>query len=206
MSKHLIKVCGMKDPDNIAGLAALNPDFMGFIFYEKSPRYAGNVDPAVVHGLSSGIRKVGVFVNATRESILAKAETYALDYVQLHGDESPTFAKRLKSEGLKVIKVFRIAEKLPPDMADFAESADLFLFDTDTKAYGGSGKKFDWELLRQNEIPLPYLLSGGIGPGDIAAVARLDLPGMIGIDVNSRFETAPGFKNIELIQQIIPQL
>lgn len=206
MSKHLIKVCGMKDPDNIAGLAALNPDFMGFIFYEKSPRFAGALNPAIVRGLSINIKKVGVFVNATRESILAKAETYALDYVQLHGDESPTFAERLKSEGLKVIKVFRIAEKLPPDMANFAESADLFLFDTDTKAYGGSGKKFDWELLRQNEIPLPYLLSGGIGPGDIAAVARLDLPGMIGIDVNSRFETAPGFKNIELIQQIIPQL
>lgn len=206
MSRLQFKVCGMKHPDNIAGLAALNPDFMGFIFYEKSPRYAGDLDPEVVRGLPSGIRKVGVFVNASRETILAKAETYGLDYAQLHGDESPAFAERLRREGLKVIKVFRIDASLPSGMADFAESADLFLFDTDTKAYGGSGRKFDWELLRNQTIPRPYLLSGGIAAEDIGAVAQLGLPGMIGIDVNSRFETAPGLKSIELLQEIISEL
>lgn len=205
MSRLLIKVCGMKQPDNIARVAALGPDLMGFIFYEKSPRYAGHLDPAVVRGLPAGIKKVGVFVNASSETILAKAAAYGLDYVQLHGDESPEFAGRLQSEGLKVIKVFRIAQSPPPDMADFAESAELFLFDTDTKAYGGSGKQFDWELLRQNEIPRPYLLSGGIGSEDAGKVAQIDLPGMIGIDVNSRFETEPGQKNIELLQKIISE-
>lgn len=203
MSRLLIKVCGMKQPDNIARVVALGPDLMGFIFYEKSPRYASDLVPAVVRDLPSAIQKVGVFVNATRETILAKAAAYGLDYVQLHGDESPAFAARLKSEGLRVIKVFRIAQSLPPDMADFAESAELFLFDTETKAYGGSGQKFDWELLRQNEIPRPYLLSGGIGPDDVERVAQLGLPGMIGIDLNSRFETAPGMKNIELLAQLI---
>jgi len=203
MSRLKIKVCGMKHPDNIAEVAALGPDLMGFIFYEKSPRYAGELDPGVVHRLPSEIEKVGVFVNVSVETILAKAEAYTLDYVQLHGDESPEFAERLQNEGLKVIKVFRIADKLPPDMATFEESADLFLFDTDTKAYGGSGRKFDWELLRKNEIPRPYLLSGGIGPEDAEKVVQLNLPRMIGIDVNSRFETEPGQKNIELIAQLI---
>jgi phosphoribosylanthranilate isomerase len=108
--------------------------------------------------------------------------------------------------GLRVIKVFRVGASLPNGMADFTESADLFLFDTDTEAYGGSGRKFDWELLRTQEIPLPYLLSGGIAADDVEGVARLDLPRMIGIDVNSRFETAPGVKNIEMIKRIIPRL
>lgn len=206
MSKLKLKVCGMKDPDNIADLTKLNPDFMGFIFYEKSPRYAGGLDPKIVRALPEDLKKVGVFVNASEESILAKAEAYNLDYVQLHGDENPAFAKKLQNHGLKVIKVFRIADTLPPDMADFAQSADLFLFDTDTKAYGGSGRKFNWELLRQSEIPRPYLLSGGIGPDDVKDVLLLDLPGMIGIDVNSRFETAPGMKNLDTIKEIRPKL
>lgn len=193
----------MKQPDNIAEVAALGPDFMGFIFFEKSPRYVGDLDPASVIGLPPAIKKVGVFVNASFEAILAKVETYKLDFVQLHGDESPEFAGRLQSEGLKVIKVFRIADKLQPDMAIFADCADLFLFDTDTKAYGGSGRKFDWELLRHNEIPRPYLLSGGIGPEDAEKVAKLNFPNMVGIDVNSRFETMPGQKNIKLLAQFI---
>jgi phosphoribosylanthranilate isomerase len=206
MNRLLIKVCGMRQPDNIAALAGLNPDFMGFIFYEKSPRHAADLDQNVLRECPPGIKKVGVFVNAPLESILAKADHYGLDFIQLHGDEPAEFAARLKQHGLHVIKVFRIAESLPPDMAEFAESSEYFLFDTATKAYGGSGEQFNWSLLREAHIPRPYLLSGGIAPGHIADIKSMRLPGCLGIDINSRFETAPGLKNIELIQQIIPQL
>lgn len=197
-----LKICGLKHPQNIRDIVSLSPDFVGFIFYEKSPRYVGNLPPEEVRNIPASIKKTGVFVNAPKDVILEQAKAYDLDVIQLHGDETTQVVKELKAAGLSVIKVFRVRDELPNSLADFEGLADLFLFDTKAKAYGGTGHQFDWSILKNYALTTPYLLSGGVSVNDIETIRNENLPGMMGIDVNSKFEIEPGLKNIELLKKL----
>ena len=199
-----IKVCGMREAQNIAEVAQIAPDFMGFVFYKHSRRYAGGMAPEALAVLSPDTRRVGVFVNELRERVVATALRYGLDFVQLHGAETPDMCAGLRSEGLGVIKAFGVAAAADvARAADFEGSCDLYLFDTAGTGHGGTGRKFDHSLLEAYTGLTPYLLSGGLGPDDACALARPANPLCMGFDINSRFETAPGIKNPEAIKTFI---
>ncbi|NDV93710.1 phosphoribosylanthranilate isomerase [Dysgonomonas sp. 521] len=202
-----IKVCGMKYPDNIKELNKLPVDFAGMIFYEKSPRYAAKLNPEDIRDLFRGGRKrVGVFVNADMDYIIQMADKFSLDLIQLHGDESPDFCKELNKR-MPVIKAFSISES-----SDFEKTkaydglCGYFLFDTKTPQYGGSGRKFDWNILDEYKGNTPFILSGGISVDDAETIKNIKHPQFFGIDLNSRFETEPGRKDIILLQQFIKRL
>lgn len=196
-----LKVCGMREVENIKGLAGVAPDFMGLIFFDKSPRDAS--DYKVDKDLAKGIPRVGVFVNPTLEEVLERAASHQLDFVQLHGDETVSLAKDVKAAGLGVIKVFRVEDELPVEaMKSFEGVVDFFLFDTKTKLFGGSGVKFDWDILRKYPFDTPYFLSGGIELDDVVNIKEMNLPGLYAIDINSRFEVVPGRKDIEKIKKV----
>ena len=193
----LVKVCGLRYPDNIAEVAALHPDMMGFIFWSGSKRCALGLNPEVTRNLPAGITRVGVFVNATAEEILATADEYGLHLAQLHGDELPTMCRRLREKGLGVAKAIGVATGADLLSATAYEGCvDLMLFDTKSASYGGTGIAYDRSLLGRYTGSTPFLMSGGIGPGDAPAILSLSLPSLAGVDLNSRFETAPGIKNI----------
>jgi len=158
MTDLLIKVCGMKDPENIEAVADLDPDYMGFIFYERSSRYAGSLDPIVTRKLSSRICRVGVFVNETASEILKTVDKYQLQAVQLHGDETPATCRLIKRTGICTIKALPVGEAETVDAAKaYASVCDYLLFDTKTDLYGGSGKKFNWELLNTYRRKITFL-------------------------------------------------
>ena len=161
--KKLLKVCGMREAANIKELAALSPDFMGFIFYPPSSRFVSTIDENTIKSIPKKIRKVGVFVNENVLKIKDIAKNFRLDVIQLHGDESPDVCMKLKSEGYVVIKAFHIASADDfSDMLDYEGTCDYFLFDTKTQGYGGSGMTFDWTFLDRYTGQTPFLLSGGI--------------------------------------------
>lgn len=201
-----IKVCGMRDVENIRAVAALHPDYMGFIFYEKSPRYVGSEFGLPVD-LDSSINRVGVFVNHTKTFIKEKVVTHKLDYVQLHGEESVALCEELKSEGIRVIKVFRVDEDFDFNSTKpFEDAADFFLFDTKGKHYGGNAAPFDWSLLTRYNQAVPFFLSGGIRLENVGQLNGLSSLNIHAIDINSGVEDQPGFKNINKISAIINQL
>ena len=200
----LLKVCGMKHPDNIKELAAAKPDLMGLIFYPKSKRYVGDLDPETVIAATQGIKRVGVFVNETIDNILKQVERFQLELVQLHGDETPEFVQHLKDK-VGIIKVFSVSDSLP-DLAPYEGLVDYFLFDTSTPNYGGSGKQFNWDILSGYSSKVPFLLSGGVGLENLEAVKALSIPQLIGIDVNSKIELEPGLKDIEQVKQLKQRL
>ena len=201
-----LKVCGMRDPKNIEGLIDIKPDFMGFIFYAKSARFVDAIDEQVLSNVPSNIKKVGVFVNESISNVCAIISKYGLDYAQLHGDEDLNYAKELKEKGVNIIKVFRVKDAIPSEVANYVGIADYLLFDTSTSSYGGSGKKFDWGILKNENITIPFLLSGGVQIDDLNEIKTLDLPLLKGIDVNSKFEVEPGLKDLELVRQLKEQL
>ncbi len=192
----------MRDRKNIEGLIDLKPDFIGFIFYSKSARYAKDLDEELLNGVPSQIKKVGVFVNAEIEQAVTIVKKYRLDYAQLHGDETVSYAEELNANGIQIIKVFRVTDSIPEDVCAYSDVADYFLFDTQTKDYGGSGKQFDWSILNEQDIRVPFLLSGGINLDDLDRIQSIDLPMLAGIDVNSRFELEPGLKDLNLVRQL----
>lgn len=204
----LVKVCGMRYAANIALLSELQPDFMGFIFYRKSPRYVhGLLPPRVILDIPGDIQKTGVFVNAPLEEILAMAEMYQLDAIQLHGQEPPELGKTLKDKGFVVLKAFHLQSEADlQSTTAYADACDYFLFDTPSATHGGTGQKFNWQLLEAYQGTCPYFLSGGIGPEDAENLKNLTTIQPIGIDINSRFEVEPGLKNIAAIQTFIKQL
>jgi len=203
----LIKICGMKFPSNIRSVGAFLPDFMGFIFYPKSPRYAEPLDVAVLSAIPSDIKKIGVFVNESLEDILTIAHTYKLDGIQLHGAELVNMCKELKEVGYIVIKAFPVAEAYNFKVTKAYEGAcDYFLFDTKTDAFGGSGLKFDWSMLNEYTGETPFLLSGGIAADDAEAILEIVHPKFTGIDLNSKFEVKPGEKNVELLRGFLKEL
>lgn len=202
-----IKVCGMKYPENINEIAALHPDFMGFIFYPKSPRFAESLDVLALKALPSTIKKIGVFVNENLENILTIAYKYKLDGVQLHGTELVEMCKELKSAGYLVIKAFPIAEAYNFKVTkDYEGTCDYFLFDTKTDAYGGSGVKFNWSMLDEYTGETPFLLSGGIAADDVTTIKKIEHPRFAGIDLNSKFEIKPGIKDELKLRSFINEL
>lgn len=198
-----IKVCGMRDPDNIRQVAALGPDYMGFIFYEGSKRYAeGHITPELLAELPQSIKKTGVFVNAPFESIKATVGKYKLDAVQLHGKESPRACAEVKELGVEVIKVFSVDDRFVFENTLLYEScADYFLFDTKGQEYGGNGIPFDWELLKGYLSPKPYFLSGGLNLENVEYLDKVR-PQPYAIDVNSGFEQEPGLKKVEDLKEL----
>ena len=192
----------MKFPENIKELVSLPIDMMGLIFYEKTKRYAGNLPASELRIVPSHIQKVGVFVNASKEDIFEKIKEYDLQIVQLHGEESPDFCKEIKKMGVKVIKSFSIE-----GIDDFKQLhlyenvCDYFLFDTKTPLYGGSGNKFDWEILSLYDGQKPFILSGGIGLEDVELIKKFQHSKLYGIDLNSRFEISPGEKDIGKLRE-----
>lgn len=204
-----VKICGLNDPENLKAIQIFNPDLLGFIFYEKSPRCLDlNRMEKPIQELESSAKKVGVFVDAPIDQILAYSQLLGLDYCQLHGDESLDYLRTIKATGLKIIKVFRIgkAGMKKHQLDAFDGLCDYFLFDTNTKNFGGSGKKFDWAIINQYKGNTPFILSGGIGPEDAALIEQVDHPMFAGIDLNSRFESGPGIKNTDSLNQFFTAL
>lgn len=202
-----IKICGMKFPENIRRIADLQPDFMGFIFYPKSPRYAEPLDVESLKSLPKSIKKIGVFVNESLENILTVVYKNNLDGVQLHGSENVADCHKLKETGLIVLKAFPIAEAYNFKVTKAYEgSCNFFLFDTKTETYGGSGVKFDWSMLAEYTGETPFLLSGGIAADDALAILEINHPKFAGIDLNSKFEISPGFKNVKLLNEFTQAL
>ncbi len=195
-----LKVCGLRD--NIEDVVRLEPEYAGFIFYEKSPRYVGeNFNMPV---LNDGIKKVGVFVNESLEKVKKLVERYTLDYAQLHGNESPGYCKNLHNDGVGVIKAFPVGEEFDFGQLELYESAvDYYLFDTKTKDFGGSGETFNWTLLKKYSIEKEYFLSGGISLENVNELANIDLRKVHALDVNSRFEIRPGLKDIKKLKSVI---
>ena len=203
----MLKVCGMKDPGNIDEIVQVNPDFMGFIFYPKSPRYVvGALDPGVLGRIPKAIKKVGVFVNEEREKLMQLAEEYHLDVLQLHGNESPAYCARCR-ESYAVVKAFAMTEGFDfESLKEYEGSVDYFLFDAKTEKYGGSGLQFNWNLLKGYNMGEPYFLSGGIGPEDIENVLAANLPGRFILDINSKVEIEPGLKDVEKVKRVSSKL
>jgi phosphoribosylanthranilate isomerase len=202
-----IKICGMREPDNIREVSGLMPDYMGFIFYPGSKRYAGRLSPSDLKDLPHAIRKVAVFVNATREEILSTCQAFSIRILQLHGDEPPAFCRSFREAGFQVIKAFRVGEGL--DMAAmerFVEVCDFLLLDASGEAFGGTGIKFDWRQLQRYTLELPFFLSGGLAPGDADRIMDMVIPQLYAVDLNSRFEIKPGLKEIEALEKFIRRI
>ena len=228
MNKDLIiKVCGMRDADNINDVSALDINWMGFIFYPKSPRYARQIssNAGIIPDYSSlkekataddagRIRRVGVFVDDMPQNIVTRVFNYHLDIVQLHGSESPVMIDNLRRtldpdirKGIKIMKA--ISVKSDDDILkckDYEGHVDYFLFDTKTPLKGGSGEQFDWSVLQSYDGATPFLLSGGIGPDDARRVRAFSHPRCIGIDVNSKFEKEPAFKDVDMLRKFISEV
>ncbi len=200
----IIKVCGMRDEANILDVSALDIDWMGFIFYPKSPRYISDDKDNI---RNCRVKKVGVFVNAAQEQIMEIADGYKLDYIQLHGNESPDFCHTLQKRGFNLIKAFSIANKDDIKQTEtYNGRVDYFLFDTKCDSYGGSGKSFDWKVLEAYNGDTPFLLSGGINMNSVEHILDFKHPLFRGIDLNSGFETQPGLKDVMKLNSFINRI
>lgn len=199
-----IKVCGMRGPDNIADVAKVMPDYMGFIFYPRSPRYCGFLELERKVVLPEGIEPVAVTVNMEDEELMAIASRCGITTFQLHGNESPEDCRRLHDKGFRVWKAFQIdTDESLSLIGDYEGTVDIALLDTSAKGYGGSGRKFNWKILDGYRANLDFILSGGIGENDADAVIALRHPRLSGVDLNSRFETVPGVKDVARLSRFI---
>ena len=201
-NNYQLKVCGLTQLSQIQELISLNTDFLGFIFYEKSPRFVLNHLSLEEISEINHQGKVGVFVNESIEKIVKITEKTNLNFIQLHGDEDENFISKLRKnldEKIKIIKVFRVGETFNFQFSVFNSLVDYFLFDTDSKAFGGTGQTFDWQILNEIEIPIPYFLSGGISLENIHQLSTINHQ-PLALDINSKFEIEPGIKNLEKIK------
>jgi len=204
-----VKVCGMTGIDQVRQLDAMGVDFAGFIFYPKSPRYVvRHLTGEQVKKARLRLGKVGVFVNATYDEVMKQVDDYGLDMVQLHGDETPRFCEQLANY-ITVIKVFRMSENDPIDwiIRPYQDSCDMFLFDTEGVGYGGTGKKFNWDVLKSAHIDKLFFLSGGIELGDVERLKTFSTEPvarkLFAIDVNSKFENSPGVKDLKKVKALL---
>lgn len=203
-----IKVCGMTRLDQIRALDEMGVEFAGLIFYPKSPRYIKRFHLSAIDLKREKlqINRVGVFVNESAEEILRTVDEWRLQMVQLHGDESPKFCEQI-SDHITTIKAFRIGmdDNIDWKIHPYRETVDMFLFDTVGVSYGGNGTQFDWDLLEKAQIRKPYFLSGGIGPADAEKARAFGSrqKDLFSLDVNSRFETAPGIKDLAMVRQFV---
>jgi phosphoribosylanthranilate isomerase len=207
-----VKVCGMTQLDQVRKLDEMGLDFAGFIFYPKSPRYVGkHMSGGQLKKLKLRLGKVGVFVNASYDEVMKHVDEYGLDMVQLHGDETPRLCEQLANY-ISVIKVFRLGDNDPIDwiMRPYQEVCDMFLFDTLGVGYGGTGKKFNWDVLKNAAIDKLFFLSGGIEPSDAEKLREFGdhevANKLFSIDINSRFEFSGGIKDLERIKLFIQEL
>lgn len=214
-----VKVCGMREPENIAEVLGLGIDYMGFIFHPASPRFAGQPELGewiTANGdLFTKTQKVGVFVNAGVDYVLNTVHDYELDWVQLHGDESPGYCAELKLlwsvntlRKARITKAFRVDAAFDfSTCAAYASSCPLFIFDTGGKStQGGTGEQWNWSRLSEYTAPVPFLLSGGIGPLDADEVKAVDHPQLRGVDLNSKFEVEPGLKDTNRLRLFLNDL
>ena len=204
-----IKVCGMRDPQNILNLAELKPDYMGLIFYPKSKRFVADPDKDILASLSGSISLTGVFVDEQEGDVVQKVLSYGLSAVQLHGAESPEYCRSLRTKlidslpnkHIELIKAFGIDQGFDfSSLEPYYELVDYFLFDTKTSEHGGSGIAFDWAVLDQYNGEKQFFLSGGLSPENIKGLFNLATKKIYALDLNSRFETEPGVKNIESLR------
>ena len=203
-----VKICGMREAANLAAIADLTPDYLGFIFYGKSARYMRDtLSPAQVSSLSAGSKRVGVFVDASLAEVQEAATTYGLDYVQLHGHETPDYCQQAHELGLRIIKAFAIDSAFDfSQLAAYAPACALFLFDTKGALPGGNGVAFDWQVLQQYHGPVGFLLSGGLGLANLPELLAFEHPYLRGYDFNSHLETAPGVKDADATRELLAQL
>ena len=204
MKSLKIKVCGMRDTQNIADLLELPIDYIGFIFYEKSPRYVASMPQLTDPIKFEKINKVGVFVNADIDFVLDKITKFDLNTVQLHGKETPQYIRdlRIKNAKIDIWKAFSIDEQFDFDATKPYEGlANAFLFDTKTPQHGGSGQKFNWDLLNDYRGQTPFFLSGGISAADTEGVNSITHSEFSGLDLNSKFEISPAFKDVKLLEK-----
>lgn len=200
-----IKVCGNTTSENIEQVAALQPAYLGFIFYPKSKRYVTKPENTQ-QPINCKAKRVGVFVNATEEEIRANIKAYNLDIIQLHGDEMPAFCAKI-NQIKPVFKAFQINNSFDFGILKSYESTCYsFLFDSPSAGYGGSGKSFNWQLLQDYKLNTPFILSGGLGEDNLEMIKKIDHPKMIGIDLNSKFETEPGIKDIDKLSNFLKEL
>lgn len=205
--KRIIKVCGMTDASNIRQVAETGVDWIGMIFWQPSSRCCH--DPGVAQTIPEGIQRVGVFVDEEVETIVRRTEECGLNRVQLHGRETATSIRQLRQrlpQGVEIIKAISILTLDDLALAEGYEPlVDYLLFDTKCETVGGSGRQFDWSILNHYQGQRPFLLSGGIGPDDARRLAAFSHPQLAGYDLNSRFETAPGIKNVEALQRFLAE-
>lgn len=202
-----LKICGMTQAANIAAVAALQPDYMGFIFYQNSPRCIGRVSSELIKYVPSTIKTTGVFVNEKIESVKQYITLLNLKAVQLHGSESSAYCAELKQTSIEVIKAFGIDANFDfAQLNAYLNVVDYFLFDTQTPVHGGSGKVFDWNLLSNYHLEKPFFLSGGIDLIHVNDIKKMQKQWLYAIDINSKFEIEPGLKNVEKIKEFIQML
>jgi len=195
-----IKVCGLRDPENIRQVVKLQPNYVGFIFYDKTPRFVNELPVELLKSIPKTITKTAVFVNETAENIESLIAKYNFDAIQLHGNESPAFCALFKGK-VKVIKAFGLNADFDfTELSAYADHVDLFLFDTKTSIHGGSGKTFDWAVLDKYDLDKPFFLSGGLSLDNLDEVKNISHPQFYGVDLNSRFEIEPGLKNIDKLE------
>jgi phosphoribosylanthranilate isomerase len=205
----IIKVCGLRHPENILHVVSSGADYIGLIFHPHSPRMPQPEDAQPLRRILQNLpcRKAGVFVNAPAPQMLETAALYHLDAIQLHGDEPPELCHNLRRQGITLIKALPIANEddLKP-AADYDGQTDYLLFDTRTPRRGGSGQSFPWNLLDAYHGATPFLLSGGIRPSSLEALQHFQHPRLAGVDLNSGFETKPGLKDAEQLRDFIHSL
>ncbi|QHL86589.1 phosphoribosylanthranilate isomerase [Nibribacter ruber] len=197
----------MKYTENIDDLLVLQPDFVGFIFYEKSPRFITTPWAVFSSIFLKGTRKVGVFVDEQVVNILQKTTDLGLDVVQLHGHESPQMCRELRDTGLTVMKAFRVGDDFDfESIREYVSGCDYFLFDASGPNPGGNGLRFNWQMLDNYTFDIPFFLSGGIDVEHIEEIRALRHPMLYGLDLNSKFEVQPGLKKVDRIKQFIEEL
>jgi len=206
-----IKVCGMTLPEQVQKLPDIGATFAGFIFYPKSPRYVfRHLTSAQIKKINT-INKVGVFVNSSVEEVLLMVDECRLHMVQLHGDESPKYCERI-ADYVSVVKAFRLSDNDSIEwmIRPYMDVCDMFMFDTMGAGYGGTGKKFDWNMLKGSNIGKPFFLSGGIQAEDTTALRQFEnepvSKALFAIDINSKFETSPGVKDMKKVEMFINEL
>ncbi|WP_443939626.1 phosphoribosylanthranilate isomerase [Pedobacter sp. MW01-1-1] len=201
-----LKVCGMKYANNIAEVAELRPDYLGFIFYRKSPRFISSESAELIKYIPSEIKTTGVFVNEELGAVLEHVAFHQLKAVQLHGDESVTYCEALKSyfPGVEIIKAFGLNDEFDFALLEpYMDKVDYFLFDTKTPAHGGSGQTFNWEVLAKYPYDKPYFLSGGLDVMHADEIKNLTDSHLYAVDINSKFELEPGLKDAAKIRDFI---
>lgn len=208
MNELKIKVCGMRFPENISGVVAVMPDYLGLIFYPKSKRFVGfELSSGLLASIPETVQKVGVFVDELQEKVVEISQNWKLDAVQLHGNECPVYCRQIQEKGWKVFKAFAIDKNFDFGILNnYSGVCDYFLFDTKGQLPGGTGQKFNWQLLKNYQGETPFFLSGGIGPGDLEAIRHFTHPRWSGLDVNSGFEISPALKDISKTNHFIEEI